>query len=422
MKKNVLIFPCGSEVGLEIYRSLEYSKDFNILGGSSVNDHGRFVFSNYIDGIPFVDDKNFIEKINDIVKTYNVDYIFPAHDSVVLKLKENAKKIKAEIIAPPLTTCQICRSKKKTYDFFKEIIKIPVIYKKSAKLKFPVFIKPDVGQGSKGSKIIKNYKELEYSFDQDKSILIMEYLPGKEYTVDCFTNKDGELLYAQGRERRRILNGISVNSIPIFNKDFIKIAQKINNSLKFRGAWFFQLKINKDEELTLLEVAPRIAGTMGLSRIKGVNLPLLSLYDRMNLNVSIINNNFKVEVDRALHSKYRIDIKYKNVYVDFDDTMIVDDKVNKLLMSFLYQCQNENKKIYLITKHKGNLNDSLNKYNIPIKLFDQIIHISDDQDKAYFIKNNSIFIDDSFSERKNAFLNKKSFYVFSLSEIEALIL
>ena len=47
--KKVLVFPCGSEIGLEIYRSLKYNKDFELIGGASVNDHGEFIYENYIE-------------------------------------------------------------------------------------------------------------------------------------------------------------------------------------------------------------------------------------------------------------------------------------------------------------------------------------------------------------------------------------
>jgi hypothetical protein len=46
MKKNVLVFPCGSEIGLEVYRSLKHSIHFNLIGANSVDDHGRVVFVN----------------------------------------------------------------------------------------------------------------------------------------------------------------------------------------------------------------------------------------------------------------------------------------------------------------------------------------------------------------------------------------
>jgi hypothetical protein len=57
------------------------------------------------------------------------------------------------------------------------------------------------------------------------------------------------------------------------------LANKINKKLHFRGVWFFQVKENINGDLSLLEIAPRVAGTMALSRLKGVNLPLMSLFD-----------------------------------------------------------------------------------------------------------------------------------------------
>jgi hypothetical protein len=40
---NVLVFPCGSEIGLELHRSLKDIRFVNLFGASSVSDHGEFV-------------------------------------------------------------------------------------------------------------------------------------------------------------------------------------------------------------------------------------------------------------------------------------------------------------------------------------------------------------------------------------------
>ena len=45
--KKVLVFPCGSEIGLEIERALKFNKDYELIGGSSVNDHGMFEYEKY---------------------------------------------------------------------------------------------------------------------------------------------------------------------------------------------------------------------------------------------------------------------------------------------------------------------------------------------------------------------------------------
>lgn len=420
-KKRVLVFPCGSEIGLEINRALANDIHFEMFGASSLADHGKFVYKNYIEGIPFVNDENFINEINKICNDFNIDFIIPAHDSVVLKLAQHADVLKAKIITSPIETCEIARSKKKTYEKLKNIILCPKIYKITDEIQFPVFIKPDVGQGSKGAKKCLTRAELDVEYVSNPEIVISELLTGKEYTVDCFTNKDGKLLFVGGRERARTNNGISVNSYPVKNIKFKEIAEKINSSLKFRGMWFFQVKENSMGELALLEIAPRIAGTMGMYRGLGVNFILLALYDAMGIDVSVINNNFDIEIDRALFARYKHNIEYETVYIDFDDTILLGDKVNSGIMQFLYQAKNKNKKIILITKHEKNVEESLTKYFISEHLFDEIIHLDKNQKKSDFIKDiNSIFIDDSYAERQNVSKNI-GIPVFGIDAIEVLL-
>ncbi|HTB48507.1 MAG TPA: carbamoylphosphate synthase large subunit short form, partial [Verrucomicrobiae bacterium] len=71
MKQNVLVFPCGSEIGLEIYKSLSHSTHFNIFGGSSTADHGEFVYENYIGDLPTVDSPTFTEELNSVIDKYD---------------------------------------------------------------------------------------------------------------------------------------------------------------------------------------------------------------------------------------------------------------------------------------------------------------------------------------------------------------
>jgi hypothetical protein len=419
--KNILIFPCGSEIGLEINRSLSNSKHFKIFGGNSVSDHGKYVYKNYISNIPFVDDLSFIDKINETIKRYKIDFIYPAHDSVVLKLAENQDKIKATVITSNIQTCQVCRSKSKTYKFFKNIIPVPIEYKIEDWFTFPVFLKPDIGQGSKGTFIANTREDLDFYLEKDPTLLILEYLPKKEYTIDCFTNKDGVLLFAEGRERVRINNGISVNSKQVKNPEFKKLANKINDTLSFRGAWFFQVKERENKELVLMEIAPRISGTMGLFRVYGVNFAQLSIFDRMGLDVEIIKNNLKIEVDRALISRFSIKEDYNTIYIDFDDTIIIEDKVNVNIISYLYQAKNEGKKIIILTKHEGDILKAIEECHISVTLFDGIVQLRKEGIKSYYINpNNSIFIDDSFEERKNVSDNLK-IPVFGIDTIEALM-
>lgn len=406
MKHNVLVFPCGSEIGLEIHKCLQYSTHFRPFGASSVDDHGRFVYRDYIADVPHVSSPDFIDKVNELVARYDISFILPAHDHVVLKLAQARKTgtLKCEPITSPAATCEIARSKSRTAELFSGLIPTPRLFPDDTAVSehdLPVFLKPDVGQGSKGTYTARTIEDVSYYRRKDPSLLIMEYLPGREYTVDCFTDRDGRLKFCEGRARNRISNGISVNSNRVTDDRLQDIAGKINDKLKLRGAWFFQVKENVRSELALMEFAPRIAGTMGLTRVKGVNLVLLSLFDALGYDVAVFENDCDMTVDRSLVNRYKHNIRYSHVYLDFDDLLIFEGKVNLQLAAFLYQCVNNGTKLHLLTRHKGNISESLARHRLA-QVFDEITVIREQEDEKYrhIVAKDAIFIDDSFSERK----------------------
>jgi len=420
MKKNVLVFPCGSEIGLEVHNSLRFVKDIELIGASSVDDHGMYVYQDYVGDMPNVDSDKFIEKMEALVISRNVDFIMPAHDSVVSKLSQNRSKFSAKVVTSSNEICEIARSKSQTYEKLKSAVNTPEVFTKQDILEYPVFLKPDVGQGSKGVMRAESDRQVNEALRKDPSLLVLEYLPGDEYTVDCFTDRHGKLLYAEARTRQRVTNGISVNSRAISGVEFKQFADRINDRLKFRGVWFFQVKRDRHMELTLLEIAPRVAGTMSLSRIRGVNLPLLSIYDAMDIDVGVLKNDFCVEVDRALNSVYKIDIRFDKVYIDFDDTIIIGDRLNYLIISLLFKFKQDNKQLALITRHTEVVEDTLAEYNLSINLFDEIIHITNCRPKSEHIRANSIFIDDSYAERKEV-LESTGVPVFDVGEAIAML-
>ncbi|MFN6476817.1 ATP-grasp domain-containing protein [Nostoc sp. DedQUE07] len=421
---KVLVFPGGTEIGLEIYNALCSCKDIQLYSvGLDMSNHAPYVFKNHF-SIPSIHDPAWIDSLNKIIIENNIDYIFPAYDDIVISLAINAENIKAKIISSPLETCLITRYKSKTYAMFSTNLPIPKIYRSLDEIDyFPVFIKPDKGQGSQDTHIVYNKQHLSLVLSKSQEYIITEYLPGDEYTIDCFSHRHTGLIFCRGRQRVRTKSGISMNSRSTNNSSnefFLNYAKLISEKLTFYGAWFFQLKKDKDGNYKLLEIAPRIAGAMAFHRVQGINFSLLSIYEQENIPIEIITNKLDLELDRALINRYKHNIEYKTVYVDLDDTLVINGKLNLSLIQFLYQCVNNNKKIILLTKHTGNINNFLEKYRIKY-IFDSIIQIDKSAYKAnYILEKNAIFIDDSFTERKSV-NTKLSIPTFDSSMIEMLL-
>ena len=343
MKKNILVFPCGSEIALEVYRAVNHSTHFNLIGANSIDDHGQFVFENYIGGLPFITAPDFLEKFGQVIRENNIDAVYPAMDSVIELLKNNEDLLGCKVVSSPIETTQICLSKSRTYKVLENIVKVPKTYTANELVKaggpFPVFAKPDIGYGSRGAKKISSVEDLKAHLALYPSCILSEFLPGKEYTVDCFTNSNGKLLFAAARERCRIMNGISVNTKPVKEnaEEFMDFAQKINETIKFQGAWFYQVKRDANGSLTLLEIASRFGGSSSLFRAQGINFALMSLFDAFDIPVSILRNGYDVVMDRALDNKYKLDLKYSEVFIDFDFLLFNDsyDKATEVLLKEL---------------------------------------------------------------------------------------
>jgi hypothetical protein len=169
-----------------------------------------------------------------------------------------------------------------------------------------------------------------------------------------------------------------------------------------------------------MEAAPRVAGTMGATRNLGYNLPLLTLYNHWGFDVELLGNGNAELLDRAFISRFSTDISYRNVYVDFDDTLITDGKVNTELIGFLYQARNKGKRIVLLSRHDTELLPDLERYAVSPALFDEIIRLGRDDDKTRFIEPDSIFIDDSFAERRRV-KEACGIPVFDLDMVESLL-
>jgi hypothetical protein len=419
---NILIFPSGTGVSKEIFDSLKYIRWINIIGiDSDDKNFSYYQFDNLFLGAPFIKDKEeTLSYLKNVIKKNNIKCIYPAFDSIIVFLKQHELELGVKIISSPSETCDVCFSKKKTYELLKDHINVPNTYNYEEIKEFPVFLKPECGYGARDSFKINNETELNFYNNAVKNNIISEYLPGEEFTVDCFSSIKHGLIYCEARKRSKTINGLSILTEHVDISELKIVGKKISEKLNFVGSWFFQVKYNNESELTLLEVAPRIPGAACLHRNHGINFPLLSIYEHFGISIDTIQlNNYSISCYKCYENRFKLSLKYNVVYVDFDDTIIIKNKINTKLIQYLYHCKNINKRIILITRNQ-NVIECLKQFCISNFLFDTIIIVKKEEKKSkYITDNNAIFIDDSYSERFDVFTICK-INVFSCDMIECL--
>ncbi|MGH8655653.1 MAG: ATP-grasp domain-containing protein, partial [Gammaproteobacteria bacterium] len=155
-------------------------------------------------------------------------------------------------------------------------------------------IKPEVGVYAFGFKVIHEhldpYHELMNtsvyriqledlrralgSRDSFGPLLVMEYLDGPEFSVDCYA-RQGELIYAIPRLKLRL--GQRIDADPGIGT----LARGITEHFNFNGLFNVQIKIGGGVP-NCLEVNPRLSGGIGIACKSGVNLPYIALREALD--------------------------------------------------------------------------------------------------------------------------------------------
>lgn len=369
LSKNVLVVPCATQIGVEQFHSLKFNKNFNLIGAA--HNESDSLYMNYIQLKHSIETPEFVEEILHIVKNNNIDVILPSHDEALYILK-NHTELEYLIPGNSKEIVNICRFKSRTYTKLKTSTKLLSRIPQYTIINSG-FLKPDRGQGSRGSlNINQNY-------------LHCEYLSGREYTIDCFSNSENELIYTSPRLRKTITNGISETTSIVLSNELKSIARQVNKVFKFEGPWFFQMKEDSWGNLKFLEIAPRIGGASNINRLNGINLTLSSLYQHFKFDIEILNQNLVTQVNRK---KPKFNLNYETLFVDYDDTF---KHIEKTLLEI-------NKPVIVITRSK-----------VKINTIYPTIYVKDNELKSNIInglkKSTPIFVDDSFKERKDVILN-----------------
>jgi carbamoyl-phosphate synthase large subunit len=131
-------------------------------------------------------------------------------------------------------------------------------------------------------------------------IIVSEWLPGEEYSVDCLA-KQGEPVVIVPRLRKRMINGISVEGEFVKDETIISYCEEIIKALQLHGNIGIQVKRSAAGQFLVLEINPRVQGTIVAGLGAGINLPLLAIKQELGLPIDAKELNVKWGTKFARH-------------------------------------------------------------------------------------------------------------------------
>lgn len=155
---------------------------------------------------------------------------------------------------------------------------------------YPCFVKPVAGKGSRGIARCDDRAAAVAAMDRDEPMLVQEFLPGEEYTVDVLSDLDGDPVLAVPRVRVATKGGISVKGRTVRDPEMQATCLAVAADLGLAGPSCMQLKRDADGRAKLIEVNPRLGGGTIFATLAGVNLPSLTLSLARGENITTVDH------------------------------------------------------------------------------------------------------------------------------------
>ena len=335
-KINILVTGGGSPGIMGTIYSLKNNydqRDVQIICTDAKSDCvGKYIADKFYQIKKASDVQGYLNDIFSIVNSEKIDVILPQNTAELSVLSDNKSKLldmDCKVIISSFNNLIRANSKFELLEVCKELeIPYPDYYliknkddliAKAAKLGWPnnpILIKHPSLNGSRGIRIIDenvNYKDLFYNQkptnmyaklndflkiigDNFDPLLVMEYLPGEEVSIDVF--RDSKNFISIPRVRDEIRSGISFKNSAVKRLDLIGYSKKLSDYLDLEFCFGFQFKYDSNGTPKILECNPRVQGTMVFSTIMGANMIYSSIKSCLGEDIPQFSINWDTKLLR----------------------------------------------------------------------------------------------------------------------------
>ena len=311
----------GAPGAAGILKCLEQDNNVHVVSADADPEAtGKYLVKEFV-CIPTADKPDFTDKVLSICRKKNIHVLMPLVTKELIPLSQRIKEFElagTKLLVSSTASLEIANNKSRLYEFlqwrglkipdFRVVENVEQFQNAVAELGHPskqVCFKPSVSNGSRGFRIItEQFNEADILFNQKPinvfirlndalrvlssahfpELLVSQYLPGDEYSVDCLCNQ-GNALLVLPRLRKKMVNGISVNGEFVREDKIIDYCTRIIKELQLHGNIGIQVKSNDEGEFLVLEINPRVQGTISAALGAGVNLPLLAVKQELGLPI-----------------------------------------------------------------------------------------------------------------------------------------
>lgn len=253
--------------------------------------------------VPGVYDPLYIDTTLSICKEHKINALISLNDlelPILAKHRTRFEELGVKVVVSSWEVIDIAFDKYKTAKWIEKIgLKAPISFVRladvkvalaSARITFPLILKPRWGSGSIGIETVEDMEELEIVYDLllkkikktilatasvgEEYILIQEKLVGNEYGLDIINDLEGNHVAVSVKQKLAMRAGETDKAITVDISEVRELGAIIGRNLKHIGNLDVDVMQRANGDYCVLELNPRFGGGFPFSYEAGVNLPL----------------------------------------------------------------------------------------------------------------------------------------------------
>ncbi len=306
---KVLITGAGGPAGVVCIKSLLGRAEVYAVDMSPLSP-GLFLVPAERRGlVPAGGASNFIACLSELCARWDIDIVVPTVDSELVpcaRAKADLARSGTLTLVSDPTPLATCLDKWALAQALRDSIPLPRTELANAAdpstWTLPLIVKPRTGSGSRGIMLIDTPAALLPLLDRN-DLLLQEYLPGAEYSVDVLVGMAGGVV-AVVRERMRTDSGIAIVAKVVRDPAMEAYAQKAAAALGLFGIVNVQFKRDINGVPKLLEINPRPPGSLALTIAAGADMVMWSIHLLLDQPIGTIPDIREIAMVRTWQEQY----------------------------------------------------------------------------------------------------------------------
>ena len=255
--------------------------------------------------VPPAQTVQYVPALLDACRGHHVGLVVPLTDLDLRTLAQHRRQFTqagADVMIGSSQTIRLCRDKTLTMEYLQQR-GLPAIRTLSLEQFrqspfFPCFIKPIRGSASVGTALLHSEAELKAHLATFGDLmLIQDYVPGAEFTVDIYRSKAGRVECVVPRQRLVIRSGEVEKALTVDDPELIEAGMRIGQGLDDTwGVINAQCRRPPGGQAHFFEINPRFGGGVPLAIAAGADLPRYVIEDALHLPLTAKLGHFRPNV------------------------------------------------------------------------------------------------------------------------------